>query len=339
MTKFKLKEALPIGISTAGLGISAANYRTNKKRAKDSNEYQEKQLKAMDRLTSSLNKVDGSLKKIPAEETQSGRKRFKFFQKNNSHTSDLAYKGAIAGGALAGGAIPFISDNIGSKVTEGITTFKPGKEKDKPNYENLEVTKPSGETWTRKTSRNNDGVKTETSSIRFTKKGWYNGLNPFYKKALLELGGIAIGATLGALAGMIMDASDYINKKKTVNNRLLKDVTENLKKIGYREGQNFTRDPKMASLLKTKVCLVISKSSDELKLLINTVNDGKLKTLTGQITKNLPTMSTLNEKVSDRFNEINITTMTSNSGDAIWVTSVAEKFISSGFPVYLVEVG
>lgn len=147
MTKFKLKEALPIGISTAGLGISAANYRTNKKRAKDSNEYQEKQLKAMDRLTSSLNKVDGSLKKIPAEETQSGRKRFKFFQKNNSHTSDLAYKGAIAGGALAGGAIPFIPDNIGSKVTEGITTFKPGKEKDKPNYENLEVTKPSGEIW------------------------------------------------------------------------------------------------------------------------------------------------------------------------------------------------
>lgn len=296
MTKFKLKEALPIGISTAGLGISAANYMTNRKRAKDLNEYQEKQLKVMDRLTSSLNKVDGSLKKIPAEETQSGRKRFKFFQKNNSHTSDLAYKGAIAGGTIAGGAIPFIPDNFGSKVTE-------------------------------------------TSSIRFARKGWYNGLNPFYKKALLELGGIAIGATLGALAGMIMDASDYINKKKTVNNRLLKDVTENLKKIGYKEGQNFTRDPKMASLLKTKVCLVISKSSDELKLLINTVNDGKLKTLTGQITKNLPTMSTLNEKVSDRFNEINITTMTSNSGDAVWVTSVAEKFISAGFPVYLVEVG
>lgn len=297
MTKFKLKEALPIGISTAGLGISAANYMTNRKRAKDSNEYQEKQLKAMDRLTSSLNKVDGSLKKIPAEETQSGKKRFKFFQKNNSHTSDLAYKGAIAGGTLAGGALTFVPDY-----------FKIKKKTDE-----------------------------ETSLIKFTKK--YNGLNPFYKKALLELGGIAIGATLGALAGMIMDASDYINKKKTVNNRLLKDVVENLKKTGYKEGQNFTRDPKMASLLKTKVCLVISKSSDELKLLINTVNDGKLKTLTGQITKNLPTMSTLNEKVSDRFNEINITTMTSNSGDAVWVTSVAEKFISAGFPVYLVEVG
>ena len=299
MKKFKLKEALPIGISTAGLGISAANYITNKKRLKESNEYQEKQLEAMDRLTSSLNKVDGSLKKIPAEEKQS-KKGFKFFQKNNSHTANLAYKGAIAGGTLMGGAIPFIPDHLGSKVEEGVTTFKPGKEKDKPSFENL---------------------------------------NPFYKKALLELGGIAIGAGLGAFAGMIMDVSDYLNKKQTVNNRLLKDVIDNLKKIGYKEGQSFTRDPKMASLLKTKVCLVISKSSDELKLLINTVKDAKLKTLTGQITKNLPTMSTLTEKVSDRFNEINITTMTSNSGDAVWVTSVAEKFISAGYPVYLVEVG
>lgn len=339
MTKFKLKEALPIGISTAGLGISAANYMTNRKRAKDSNEYQEKQLKAMDRLTSSLNKVDGSLKKIPAEETQSEKKRFKFFQKNNSHTSDLAYKGAIAGGTLAGGALPFIPDNFGKKIKTEETTYGPIPGKSNTSFENLEVTESNGDSWTRKRSRSGDKTKIETSSIRFAKKGWYNGLNPFYKKALLELGGIAIGATLGALAGMIMDASDYINKKKTVNNRLLKDVVDNLKKIGYREGQNFTRDPKMASLLKTKVCLVISKSSDELKLLINTVNDGKLKTLTGQITKNLPTMSTLNEKVSDRFNEINITTMTSNSGDAVWVTSVAEKFISAGFPVYLVEVG
>ena len=85
--------------------------------------------------------------------------------------------------------------------------------------------------------------------------------------------------------------------------------------------------------------VLLSKFSDELKLLINTVKDTKLKTLTGQITKNLPTMSTLTEKVSDRFNEINITTMTSNSGDAVWVTSVAEKFISADYPVYLVEVG
>lgn len=338
MTKFKLKEALPIGISTAGLGISAANYATNRKRAKDSNEYQEKQLKAMDRLTSSLNKVDGSLKKIPAEETQSRRKHFKFFQKNNSHTSDLAYKGAIAGGTLMGGALPFIPEKLGDKVEKTETTYDP--KKTGPNFEKTRVNKENGDSFTIQSSREkNGGIKTERSSIKFTNKGWYNNLNPFYKKALLELGGIAIGATLGALAGMIMDASDYINKKKTVNNRLLKDVTENLKKIGYKEGQNFTRDPKMASLLKTKVCLVISKSSDELKLLINTVNDGKLKSLSSQITKNLPTMSTLTEKVSDRFNEINITTMTSNSGDAIWVTSIAEKFITSGYPVYLVEVG
>ena len=50
-------------------------------------------------------------------------------------------------------------------------------------------------------------------------------------------------------------------------------------------------------------------------------------------------MSTVSEKVSDRYNELNITTMTSNNGDAIWVATVAEKFIKAGYPVYLVEVG
>lgn len=285
-----MKEALPIGISTAGLGLSAANYYTNRKRLRESGEYQEKQLEAMNNLTSSLNNVDSSLNNIPAANNKQSRKKrsFRFIQKNNSHTSDLAYKGAVLGGTVTGGALPFI-----------------------PN------------------------------KVKFAKKDVdkYNNLNPFYKKALLELGGVAIGGALGALAGMIMDVSDYINKKTTVNKRLLKDVLDNLKKTGYKEGTDFTRDPKMASLLKTKVCLVISKSSDELKLLINTVNDSKLKTITEQIIKNLPTLSTLTEKVSDRFNEINITTMTSNSGDATWVTSVAEKFISSGYPVYLVEVG
>ena len=285
-----MKEALPIGISTAGLGLSAANFYTNRKRLRESSEYQEKQLEAMNNLTSSLNNVDSSLNNIPAANNKQSRKKrsFRFIQKNNSHTSDLAYKGAVLGGTVTGGALPFI-----------------------PN------------------------------KVKFAKKDVdkYNNLNPFYKKALLELGGVAIGGALGALAGMIMDVSDYINKKTTVNKRLLKDVLDNLKKTGYKEGTDFTRDPKMASLLKTKVCLVISKSSDELKLLINTVNDSKLKTITEQIIKNLPTLSTLTEKVSDRFNEINITTMTSNSGDATWVTSVAEKFISSGYPVYLVEVG
>ena len=50
-------------------------------------------------------------------------------------------------------------------------------------------------------------------------------------------------------------------------------------------------------------------------------------------------MSTVTEKVTDRYNELNITTLTSNNGDAIWVASIAEKFIKSGYPVYLIEVG
>ena len=50
-------------------------------------------------------------------------------------------------------------------------------------------------------------------------------------------------------------------------------------------------------------------------------------------------MSTVTEKVSDKYNELNITTMTSNNGDSTWVASIAEKFIKAGYPVYLVEVG
>lgn len=344
MAKFKLKgatAAIPVGISAASLGISTANYKTNRKRLKESKEYQEKQLDAMNRLTSSLDKVDEQLKGNKPE--QPAKKGFiKFFQKNNSHTTDLAYKGAVAGGALMGGVLPFLPDNVvGNKVYENKKDLYNPKKNDSAVYNKKNTVFDNGDSETTTLSKGKEGKYTrEKESIKFVKKGgWYNNLNPFYRKALLELGGVAIGAGLGALAGMIMDVSDYMNRKRTVNNRLLKDVVDNLKKTGYREGKDFTRDPKMANLLKTKVCLVISKSSDDLKLLINTVKDNKLKTISGQIIKNLPTMSTLTEKVSDRFNEINITTMTSNSGNATWVTSVAEKFIAEGFPVYLVEVG
>ncbi|MCF0114819.1 MAG: hypothetical protein HUJ56_05650, partial [Erysipelotrichaceae bacterium] len=142
-----------------------------------------------------------------------------------------------------------------------------------------------------------------------------------------------------AIVGAIIDTSEFLNKKMTVNNRLMKDVVENLKRSGFKEGDDFTRDPKRSNLLKTKVCLVISRSSDELRLLINMVNDRKLNDLTKGFTKNLPNYSTVTEKVSDRYNELSITTTTSNKGDAGWVSSIAEKYIREGYPVYLVEVG
>ena len=59
------RENIVLGMSTAGLGLSAANFATNLKRRKSDKDYQEKQLKAMDELTNSLNNVDNSLKKFP----------------------------------------------------------------------------------------------------------------------------------------------------------------------------------------------------------------------------------------------------------------------------------
>ena len=316
-------KALPIGLSAAGVGLSAANFITNRRKLEQSNEYQKRQLQAMDKLSNSLNRVSSELQKrdLKSNDTSAVPKRkspsfrLKFFQKNSSQTGDLALKGATLGGALAGGAIPFLPKKIGGK-----TTYTNGKD------------------------RNGNNVTTETfapdSNYRHPKfREKYNNADPYLKNALLVVGGVAIGATLGALAGAIMDVTNHISGRKSLNDRLMKDVCVNLKKMGFQEGRHYTRDPKVSTLLKTKVCLVISKSSDEMKLLINTVNDNGLKSITGQITKNLPTMSTVTEKVSDRFNELNITTMTSDNGNATWVASIAEKFIKGGYPVYLVEVG
>lgn len=333
MTKFVNKSTAALALSAAGLGISGANLGVNYKRGKENTEIQEKQLKAIKKLTESLEKVDKSLKdqKIKKSEDKP-RKWFIFKQKNNSHTKNMAFKGAAIGGTLVGGALPFLPDGFGvrteNKKNSYTKEYRKDQDKGNPTFaeHKTEVTKDSKEITYDYTGKNKFAMK-------------YNNWNPFFKKALIEVGGIAVGAALGALAGAIMDISDHINRKTTVNNRLMKNVVDNLKRSGYKEGKDFTRDPKMSNLLKTKVCLVISKSSDEIKLLINMIRDSKLKSISDDIVKNLPTLSTVSEKVTDRYNDLNITTMTSNKGDAVWVTSIAEKFIQNGFPVYLIEVG
>lgn len=323
MAKFKKKELLALGLSGAGLGISATNLSVNYRRGKENTKLQEEQLKVLDKLTKSLDKVDRSLENTKIQETSTPRKFFVFKQKNNSHTSSLAYKGAAIGGVLAGGSIPFLPEKVGMKQDKSkITTIsKDNNGKDKKTFEEkiqyLEDPK--------------------YKHPKFREK--YNKLDSPIRNAIVMAGGVIIGAALGALAGMIMDVTDHITNKRSLNNRLLKDVLVILKRMGFNEGRDYTRDPKISSLLKTKVAIVISRTSDELKLLINTVNDRKLKDITTNISKNLPTMSTLTEKVNDRYNELNITTLTSNNGDATWVASIAEKFIKSGYPVYLVEVG
>ena len=170
---------------------------------------------------------------------------------------------------------------------------------------------------------------------------------PFFKKKedgwRTELsiigGGTIIGAGLGLLVGLTKDISTRVNRATTVDARLMQGVIENLKKDGFREGIDYTRDPKIANDLKMKVCIVISRNSGNLQLLVNTVADTKLKTVANNMAKNIPNTATVNTKLSDKYNDISISTVSDSSANLGLITGIAEYFIRNKYPVYLVEVG
>ena len=161
---------------------------------------------------------------------------------------------------------------------------------------------------------------------------WMNDMN-------LAVAGTLIGAALGAFVGGIKEIANKVNRKNTVDRRLMSKVIEVLKKDGLKEGKDFTKDPKTATSLRTKVCIVISKISGELRLSVNLVSDPKIKTVSDEIIKRLPNTSVTTEKMSDKFNDIVITSISDASADTGLVVGIIEKFIHSGYPVYLVEVG
>ena len=152
-------------------------------------------------------------------------------------------------------------------------------------------------------------------------------------------GGTIIGAGLGLLVGLTKDISTRVNRATTVDARLMQGVIENLKKDGFKEGIDYTRDPKTANDLKMKVCIVISKNSGNMQLLVNTVADTKLKTVALNMAKNIPNTATVNTKLSDKYNDISISTISDSSANIGLVTGIAEYFIRNKYPVYLVEVG
>ena len=166
----------------------------------------------------------------------------------------------------------------------------------------------------------------------------FNNKTVVLKDRSLFTAGAIIGAALGTISGAIVEGSRIISKKN-VDNRLMEKVVEDLKKTGFKEGYDFTRDPKKANELKTKVCIVVSKNSGDLRVLINTVSDPKLFGLVEKTVKNIPNTSAITKKVSDKFNDITITTISDSSADVGLVAGLAEKFIRSKYPVYLIEVG
>jgi hypothetical protein len=156
-------------------------------------------------------------------------------------------------------------------------------------------------------------------------------------KAMVPLVGAALGGLAGSLWGIAKTIVTKISQSGT-GHKLIEEVIKNLKRAGYKQDQQWTLDPKRASLMKSKVCVVISRSEDNTGILINMANDPKLKEISQEITDSLPTGFRETEKMSDRFNEIQISSFPDKS-DATYIFMVLEKFIKRGFPVYLIEVG
>jgi hypothetical protein len=156
-------------------------------------------------------------------------------------------------------------------------------------------------------------------------------------KAMVPLVGAALGGLAGSLWGVIKTLDTKISQSGT-GHKLIEEVVKNLKRAGFREGQQWTCDPKKATLMKSKVCVVLSQSADNTGILVNMANDQKLKEISEEIINTLPIGFRETEKISDRFNEIQISSFPDKT-DATYIFTVLEKFIKHGFPVYLIEVG
>lgn len=151
-------------------------------------------------------------------------------------------------------------------------------------------------------------------------------------------GSTLIGAALGAISGLFVEGDKFISKK-SADKRLMNRIVDDLKKTGFREGYDFTLDPKKATEMKTRICLVVTRDSGELRILINSQADSKLNHLTESVIKNIPNTSAITKKATDKFNDITITTISDSSADVGLVAGLAEKFIRNKYPIYLVEVG
>ncbi len=147
------------------------------------------------------------------------------------------------------------------------------------------------------------------------------------------------GAALGMLVGVTKHLFNKGSQHSSLCARLMSDVISQLKKTGFKEGTHFTRDPKIADRLKTKVAISITRYSGDMKLIINTFADNKLEALTKNIVKTIPNVAATTQNAKNKFNEFVITTVSDGSADAGLIASLAEKYIRGGYPVYLVEVG
>ncbi len=234
---------------------------------------------------------------------------------------DDMVKGALYGGAFAGGA-----NAIASKLDKKVPFSLFEKQRKKVRADMFDVERQKEE-MLREQGFNGDKFQKLNNKIDRLRLADHT---------YVSLSGMIIGAGLGALYSLGKWGFRK-GERKAIVNQCLNQVITYLKKMGFKEEQHFTKDRKFADSLKTKVTIAIVKSSGDLVVLVNSKNDPKLNSVNKEIVKRLPT-ETVSQKETDRFNEITITSTSCNNGDAVFISTIAEKFIRAGFPVYLLEV-
>lgn len=292
-------KALALGVSSASLGIGATNLAVNARRHKEATMYQKEQLKAMNRLTDRLGNVTNSMEKM-------------------SDTMG-SYQNALT---------RYQNNALGKKASEQVSD----ESKKRKSIFGRFFSESDSSTIIKNTLNGSwvgGTLATVGAAAGATKLLNSSGLGLVGK-------GLLIGAALGTLVGYIKTRNAANSRNSVGNKNLMHTVLDNLKKTGFKEGKDFVRSPKEANMLKTKVCIVITRVNGDLKLLVNSARDPKLQRVINEI--HIPNTSVTTTNTSDRYNDITISAISDGSADAGLVTGLCEYFIRSGFPVYLIEV-
>ena len=306
------KLIIPALTSTPGIALGLANLTVNKDRRKRDRELRQAQVDATNKLVEALENED-----------RAGIKR-------RAIKLRKAYKKPIADDQ-----VPAALDQVKNKVLKGedMISFK------KKDFSILSDAVSGAAVGGTLGMGATPIIFKKKDKIVLGKKGSTIDLDGVGKGAVGFAAGTIIGAALGLVVGGIKETAKFINRARTVDKRLMPGIIEDLKKGNFKEGKDFTRDPKTANELKTRVCVVVTKYSGDLRILINTVSDQKLSQITKDSIKNIPNSSVVNEKVTDRYNDITVSTISDSSANPALISGIAERFIRNGYPVYLVEVG
>lgn len=155
------------------------------------------------------------------------------------------------------------------------------------------------------------------------------------------VGGIIVGAALGTLFGIIKNEATSRNRDNTINNRYLPKVTEMLLNCGFLEDKDFTRDPKTADDLRTRICIMVSRYSTDTRISINCSADFKTQQLIDKMINDLGLSRkvSIKKQGSDRFANIEMLKRTKIDEDVNLIKSISEYLMKKHIPIYLVEVG